>query len=45
MSALHATVYLECIQILTTYNFSNMYDISQCSAHINTVAVSNRLLI
>jgi hypothetical protein len=36
---LHMTVYLECIQILTTYNFNNvtMYDISQCSTHTNTV--------
>ena len=47
MSALHMTVYFECIQILTSYNFSNitMYDISQCNAHINTVALLNCLLI
>jgi len=47
MSALNMTVYFKCIPILTTHNISNitMYDISQCSAHTNTVAVSNWLLI
>jgi len=47
MSALHMTVDFKCIQNLTTYSFSNitMYDISQCSVHINTVAVLNCLLI
>jgi len=43
MSALHMTVYFECIQILTS-NIT-MYDISQCSAHINRMAVLNWLFI